>query len=100
MSPRRREPPPLASDMSDADIDRLEEAADNRYAPAIHTTLRWSREQLDLIRCAAEHYGMPYQTYVKDAAFRRALEDLQQLGVQPPRQTPSRGGETQGHLQC
>jgi hypothetical protein len=62
----------------------------------LHTTLRWSREQLELVRCAAERYGMPYQTYVKDAAFRRALEDLHQLGVQPALQTPSRAATSKG----
>ena len=29
-----------------------------------------------MIRRAAAAYGMPYQTYVKQAAFRQALADL------------------------
>jgi len=31
---------------------------------------------LAAIKRAAARFGMPYQTYVKDAAFRRALQDL------------------------
>jgi predicted DNA binding CopG/RHH family protein len=46
-------------------------------------TIRWNADQLGVVRSAAERYGMPYQTYVRDAAFRRALEDLQRLGVTP-----------------
>ncbi len=42
-------------------------------------TMRWSREQLDVVRKAADLFGMPYQTSVKPAAFRAALDDLQKL---------------------
>jgi len=57
--------------------------ADLQAAPQ-PTTIRWSAEQLAVVRCAAERYGMPYQTYVKDAAFRRALEDLRRLDEAQP----------------
>jgi len=40
------------------------------------TTVRWTVRQLRAIERAAAIVGMPYQTYVKDAAFRRALQDL------------------------
>ncbi len=40
------------------------------------TTVRWSARQLAAIKRAAARFGMPYQTYIKDAAFRRALQDL------------------------
>lgn len=40
------------------------------------TTIRWTAAQVALIKRAAAAFGMPYQTYVKDAAFRRALHDL------------------------
>lgn len=40
------------------------------------TTVRWTARQLRAIERAAAIVGMPYQTYVKDAAFRRALQDL------------------------
>jgi predicted DNA binding CopG/RHH family protein len=40
------------------------------------TTVRWTVRQVRAIERAAAVVGMPYQTYVKDAAFRRALQDL------------------------
>ena len=46
------------------------------------TTIRWDTPQLEVVRQAARAYGMPYQNYIKDAAFRRALTDLQWLGVE------------------
>jgi predicted DNA binding CopG/RHH family protein len=42
-------------------------------------TMRWRREQLDVVRKAADLFGMPSRTYVKQAAFRAALDDLQKL---------------------
>ncbi len=52
-------------------------------------TIRWPREQLDVVRRAADLFGMPYQTYVKQAAFRAALDDLQRL--QPTTGAPKKG---------
>ncbi len=40
------------------------------------TTVRWGTRQLEAIKRAAARFGMPYQTCVKDAAFRRAFQDL------------------------
>ncbi len=75
---------PVITEMTDSEaamMDALTATTDSDLTTGtMHTTLRWSREQLDVVRCAAERYGMPYQTYVKDAAFRRALEDLRRLG--------------------
>jgi len=48
------------------------------------TTVPWTAHRLAAIQRAAARFGMPYQTYVKDAAFRRALRDLadvDRLGV-------------------
>jgi len=39
-------------------------------------SMQWSRSQLEIVQRAAELFGMPYQTYVKQAAFRQALDDL------------------------
>ncbi len=55
-------------------------AAKARVPAEAKVTMRWPREQLDVVRRAAELFGMPYQTYVKQAAFRAALDDLQKLG--------------------
>ncbi len=38
--------------------------------------LRWSHDQVELIRRAAAIYGITYQTYLKQAAVRQALADL------------------------
>ena len=38
--------------------------------------IRWGTEQLEVIREAARLAGVPYQSYVKEAAMRRAMEDL------------------------
>ena len=82
-------------DQAEQDIDEMR--ASGRWAPSEDTipierpaskarvpkeakvTMRWPREQLDVVRKAADLFGMPYQTYVKQAAFRAALDDLQKL---------------------
>jgi predicted DNA binding CopG/RHH family protein len=74
---------PVDTEMTDVETAAIEALvatteADLQAAPQ-PTTIRWSAEQLAVVRCAAARYGMPYQTYVKDAAFRRALEDLRQI---------------------
>ena len=96
--PARRDDQPLYSDPVDVEMTDAETAAIDALIATTEadlqtasrpTTIRWSAEQLAVVRSAAEQCGMPYQTYVKDAAFRRALEDLRQLGVRPPIETPS-----------
>lgn len=61
-----------------AEHDVEEEILDRRNNEE-RTTIRWPREQLERVRQAAAAYGMPYQNYIRDAAFRRALEDLRAL---------------------
>ena len=39
-------------------------------------TLRWGKQQIDVVRRAAAILGVPYQTYLKQAVFNRALEDI------------------------
>jgi predicted DNA binding CopG/RHH family protein len=39
-------------------------------------SLRWLKSQVDVIKQAAAKLGIPYQTYIKQAAFRQALVDL------------------------
>lgn len=56
-------------------------AAEARVPTEAKVTMRWSTAQLDVVRRAADLFGMPYQTYVKQAAFRAALDDLQKLKV-------------------
>ncbi len=54
-------------------------AGEARVPAEAKVTMRWPRTQLDVVRRAAELFGMPYQTYVKQAAFRAALDDLQKV---------------------
>jgi predicted DNA binding CopG/RHH family protein len=57
----------------------LEEQAERDAAQEVsvqRVNLRWSKDQVDLIRRAAAIYGITYQTYLKQAAVRQALADL------------------------
>jgi predicted DNA binding CopG/RHH family protein len=42
----------------------------------LRVNMRWGKTQVDTIKRAAALYGVPYQTYLKEAAFRQALVDL------------------------
>jgi predicted DNA binding CopG/RHH family protein len=71
--------PPLASELSDDDIDRLEENADAYYEERLREerlSMRWPRASLETVRQAARLLGVPYQTYVKQVAVRQAITDL------------------------
>ena len=70
-----------ASEAESRQITELEDYFDDAIEVAAEqtthtTTVRWTVRQLRAIERAAAIVGMPYQTYVKDAAFRRALQDL------------------------
>lgn len=59
----------------------------------VHITLRWGTQQLDIVRRAARVAGIPYQTYLKEAVIRRAIEDLRgarEIGIELPPPTTSR----------
>ena len=72
-------------------MTELEDSFDARLAAEVGepvethtTTVCWTARQLAAIKRAAGRFGMADQTYVKDAAFRRALRDLadvDRLGV-------------------
>jgi predicted DNA binding CopG/RHH family protein len=53
-----------------ADLDAERAIDEQREGP------RWSPEQVELIRRAAAVYGIPYRSYLKQAAVRQALADL------------------------
>src|SRR6266581_1180551 len=57
------------------ELARLEVAADARYEEE-RVNMRWLRAALDTVREAARLHGVPYQTYVKQVAYRQALTDL------------------------
>ena len=62
-----------ALDEMQAQADR--DAADERKSRTI--AIRWGSEQLQMIRRAAELRGIPYQIYIKNAAWEVARQDLE-----------------------
>ena len=83
--------------LDDAELSTEEEAEIEKQMaqleadpePTVSTALRWGRAQLDVVRLAARVAGVPYQTYLKEAAFRWAVSDLRaarEAGIEiPPR---------------
>ncbi|HVC32588.1 MAG TPA: hypothetical protein VNL16_03655 [Chloroflexota bacterium] len=63
------------SEEEDARITGMIEQTE-RDVEAHRVTLRWERPQIEVIKRAAALYGLPYQSYLKQAAFRQALADL------------------------
>jgi predicted DNA binding CopG/RHH family protein len=63
----------------------------------MRVNLRWGKSQIDTVRRAALLVGVPYQTYVKEAAFRQALADLQQAAGAGLGSQASAKRETVGH---
>lgn len=60
----------------DAQATAMIEQADRDVAE-MRVNMRWGKTQVAVIKRAAALYGMPYQTYVKQAALRQAIADLQ-----------------------
>ncbi len=63
------------SDEIDQRVTEAEEAVANEEE--VRTSLRWRREQMRAVQRAAALFGIPYQTYLKQAAFRQAIADIQ-----------------------
>lgn len=65
----------------DARLEAMEEETERelaqRPADEARVNFRWGREQLAFVKRAAAAMGVPYQTYIKQAAFRQAAADLQ-----------------------
>ena len=74
---RKLSPPTLgvATDEETDEITRLEQAAEARFEEE-RVSIRWPRWSLEVIREAARLHGVPYQTYLKQVAFRQALTDV------------------------
>jgi predicted DNA binding CopG/RHH family protein len=62
-----------ALDQMQAQADR--DAVEERKSRTI--AIRWGSEQLQMIRRAAELRGIPYQIYIKNAAWEVARQDLE-----------------------
>ncbi len=52
------------------------ETAERQLSQEPRVNMRWHPGQLDVVKRAADLYGMPYQVYIRQAAFRAALDDL------------------------
>jgi predicted DNA binding CopG/RHH family protein len=58
-------------------VDELEAEADrDADAERITVSFRWGKGQLALVKRAASLAGVPYQTYLKTAVWRAAVDDL------------------------
>ena len=57
--------------------EETERELEQRSADEARVNFRWGREQLAFVKRAASLMGVPYQTYIKQAAFRQADGDLQ-----------------------
>lgn len=59
----------------------------------VSVTFRWGQQQLDIVRRAARLAGIPYQTYLKGAVMRCAIDDLRgarEAGIELPEMSISR----------
>ncbi len=66
----------------DAKVTAMTEQADVEASRAeVRVSMRWGKAQVELVKRAAALFGMPYQTYVKQAAMRQAIADLRDLGA-------------------
>lgn len=66
----------IATEEESEAFTRLEEAVEADLAREDQVNIRWLAASLDIVRQAAAVAGVPYQTYVKQVAFRQALTDL------------------------
>lgn len=58
-----------------ARFDALEAEAEEELEE-LRVNFRWGSHQVDMVKLAAEMMGVPYQTYIKEAAFRQAIADV------------------------
>ncbi len=65
-------------DLSEDDAAQFEVEIDEaeRELSEMRVNIRWGRAQVATLKRAAAVYGVPYQTYVKEAAMRQAISDL------------------------
>lgn len=70
----------LEDDETSEMVTRMEREADEEIA-ASTVTLRWGKDQVDVVKRAAGIIGVPYQTYLKQVVFRQALEDIERAQV-------------------
>lgn len=60
---------------TDAKVNRMIAQADAEIE-ATRVTFRWGKEQLEVVKKAADTIGVPYQTFLKLAVYQHALDVL------------------------
>lgn len=56
-------------------FEKLEAQADQEVEE-LRVNFRWGVQQVEMVKLAAELMGVPYQTYIKEAAYRQAVADV------------------------
>lgn len=62
--------------------DMIEQA--DREIEETRVSFRWGKEQLALVREAAEKMGVPYQTFIKMSVYQHALDILKDVQAAKP----------------
>lgn len=64
-------------------VDRIIEQAESELEEA-RVNFRWGREQLEVVKQAAQLMGVPYQTFIKLAVYEHALTILEKAKSAKP----------------
>ncbi len=70
------EPEEFSPEQMGAIDAQIAQAEADLQTDEVRVNFRWQKNQLDLIKRAADQIGIPYQTYMKDVLFRQAVEDV------------------------
>lgn len=68
---------------TDAKVSRMIAEADKEIEET-RVSFRWGKEQLAMVRQAAEQMGVPYQTFIKMSVYQRALDVLKDVKAAKP----------------
>ena len=69
---------------TDSKVNRMIEQAD-REIEETRVSFRWGKEQLAIVRQAADNMGVPYQTFIKMCVYQRALDVLKDIQAAKPK---------------
>jgi predicted DNA binding CopG/RHH family protein len=69
---------------TDAKVKRIIAEADKEIEET-RVSFRWGKEQLAIVRQAAEQMGVPYQTFIKMCVYQRALDLLKDVHAAKPK---------------
>jgi predicted DNA binding CopG/RHH family protein len=69
---------------TNAKVSRMIADADAEIEAA-RVTFRWGKEQLDIVKKAADSVGVPYQTFLKLAVYQQALDVLKDIQAVKPK---------------